>query len=200
MPRKTTAYLCEHKCGHCAVVSKKRMTEHEGRCAMNPIRKSCKTCKHNVRDPDDGIYCGIDAIPEGIKLMYDCPQWESPKAEIRGGVAVPLDRKVRAHFTTEIDMERGEGATTQQMEAAPKGAIFVWCNGRTDYPILLARKIGREDLQIKSPAWLTSHVWRGVSLAGIVVDHAARLTGRELEELYYALACVRPNVELTRLP
>ena len=93
-------------------------------------------------------------------------------------------------------MERGEGATTQQMEAAPKGAIFVWCNGRTDYPILLARKIGREDLQIKSPSWLTSHVWRGVSLAGIVVDHAARLTGREWEELHYALACVRPNVQI----
>ena len=66
------------------MVSKKRMTEHEGRCAMNPIRKSCKTCKHNVRDPDDGIYCGIDAIPEGIKLMYDCPQWESPNAKVSG--------------------------------------------------------------------------------------------------------------------
>src|SRR3990167_3969989 len=78
MPRKTIAYLCDHKCGHCAVVSRKRMAEHEQRCWRNPARQGCKTCEHNIRDPDEGIYCWIDALPEGTKLMYDCRSWESP--------------------------------------------------------------------------------------------------------------------------
>ena len=78
MPRPTTAYLCEHKCGRNAVVSKKRMAEHEQRCAMNLARRTCKTCEHNCRDPEEGIWCGIDALPEGVKMMYDCPQWQAP--------------------------------------------------------------------------------------------------------------------------
>ena len=89
-------------------------------------------------------------------------------------------------------MARGEGTTTQQMEAAPKGAVFVWCNGHTDYAVRLARKIDREDLQIKSPAWLDDG-WRGVTLTGIVVDHAARLTDRQWDWLQEALTRVRPN-------
>ena len=90
-------------------------------------------------------------------------------------------------------MARGEGTTTQQMEGAPKGAIFVWCNGHTDYAVRLARKIGREDLQIKSPTWLDDG-WRGVTLTGIVVDHAARLTDRQRDLLQEALTRVRSNV------
>ena len=92
-------------------------------------------------------------------------------------------------------MERGEGATTQQMEAAPKAAVFVWCNGNTDYPRLLARKIGREDLQIKSPSWLEDR-WRELELTGVVVDHAARLTDRQWDGFQGALTRVRSNVQI----
>lgn len=84
MPRQTIAYLCVHKCGHNAVLSKKRMAEHEQRCAMNVERHACKTCEHNVRDPDEGIYCGIDALPEDVKLMFDCPLWQAPNVELTG--------------------------------------------------------------------------------------------------------------------
>jgi hypothetical protein len=79
MPRKTVAYLCEYKCRHSAVVNKKRMADHEGRCALNPARRTCKTCEWNIRDPEEGIYCAIDAVPSDVKLMYDCPQWVAIK-------------------------------------------------------------------------------------------------------------------------
>ena len=93
-------------------------------------------------------------------------------------------------------MERRTGETTRQMEDAPKGAVFVWCNGQTDYPRLLARKIGREDLQIQSPTWFEDR-WRGLELTGVVVDHAARLTDRQWDGYQGALTRVRSNVEST---
>lgn len=87
-------------------------------------------------------------------------------------------------------MARGEGKTTRQMEAAPKGAIFIWCNGLTEYPRLLARNIGREDLRIESPTFLEER-WKGLELSGVVVDHAAQLTDRQWDELQWALTRVR---------
>jgi len=95
-------------------------------------------------------------------------------------------------------MERGTGETTRQMEAAPKGSVFVWCNGQTDYPIRLARKIGREDLQIKAPTWLEER-WIGLELTGVVVDHAARLTDRQWDGFQGAITRVRPNVQIEGL-
>ena len=91
-------------------------------------------------------------------------------------------------------MARGKGATTQQMEAAPKGAVFVWCNGNTDYPRLLARKIGREDLRIETPAWLEGR-WIGLELTGVAVDHAAQLTDRQWDGFQGALTRVRSNAQ-----
>jgi len=95
-------------------------------------------------------------------------------------------------------MARGTGTTTQQMEKAPNGAVFVWCNERTDYAVRLARKIGREDLQIKSPTWLEDR-WRGLELHGVVVDHAARLTDRQRDGFQGALTRVRSNAGIERL-
>ncbi len=93
-------------------------------------------------------------------------------------------------------MPRGNGETTRQMEAAPKWAVFVWCNGQTDYPRLLAQKIGREDLQIQSPMWLEER-WRGITLTGVVVDHAARLTDRQWDGYQGALTRVRSNPKIS---
>ena len=89
-------------------------------------------------------------------------------------------------------MDRGTGATTQQMKEAPKGAVFVWCNWRTDYAIHLAQKLGRNDLQIESPTWLENG-WRGVKLAGVVVDHAARLTPSQRDGYQAALTRMPSN-------
>ena len=86
---------------------------------------------------------------------------------------------------------RGDGTTTRQMEASPKGAIYVWCNGQLDYPRRLAEKIGRNDLHIVGPYWLEAGGWHGLVLSGLTVDHAARLSERELEALSGAETRVR---------
>jgi len=80
-------------------------------------------------------------------------------------------------------MERQTGRTTRQIQAAPKRSVFVWCNGLIDYPRSLARRLGREDLEIVTPAWLEGHAWQGRWLSGVVIDHAARLTARQIENL-----------------
>ena len=101
--------------------------------------------------------------------------------------------------TTENGMERGEGTTTKQMQAAPKGAVFVWCNAHTGYATHLTRKIGREDLKIVSPTWLEWERWRGLELTGLVVDHAAQLTDMQWDNYQAALTRVRSNARLTGL-
>ena len=81
------------------------------------------------------------------------------------------------------DPDRGTGRTSKQMLEAPQKSIFVWCNSALSYPLSLAKHLGREALYIISPEsirylWCSSKV-RG----GIVVDHAAYLSDRQLEEL-----------------
>ncbi len=89
-------------------------------------------------------------------------------------------------------MERQIGLTTQQMQAAPKGAVFVWCNERLEYPRALAHKMGRDDLNIVSPHWL-ERIFVGHALTGLVVDHAARLNDRERYGLDHARTRVLSN-------
>ena len=87
---------------------------------------------------------------------------------------------------------RGTGRTIRQMLDAPKGAVFVSCHsGSMDYDRRLARKHGREDLRIVSPEWLTGDRWRGLSISGIVVDHATKLTDRQIECLVILFTRVR---------
>ena len=72
-------------------------------------------------------------------------------------------------------IKRGDGTTSRQMLGAPVGAVFVGASSDLLYAKELARHLGRGDLRIVSPSWL-EHSWRGVSLKGLVVDHAAELT------------------------
>lgn len=74
--------------------------------------------------------------------------------------------------------ERGSGATTQQMKDAPMGAFFVWVNHHTGYAVDLAHSLGRSDLQVVPPSWLTSYSSRGAAKP-VVVDHAVRLTDEQ---------------------
>jgi hypothetical protein len=90
-------------------------------------------------------------------------------------------------------MDRQTGATTGQMEAAPQGAVFVWCNRHLDYPDALAKKLGRSDLEIVGPSWLDGNAWRGRRLSGLIVDHAAYLSDSQKYGLHMAMARVTPN-------
>lgn len=75
------------------------------------------------------------------------------------------------------------GRTTKQMLDAPIGSFFVWCNGMIDYPTALAHHIGRDDLKIKSPEWVTAENLRGIRYSEIILDHAAYPTLEGLRAL-----------------
>jgi len=87
---------------------------------------------------------------------------------------------------------RGTGRTTKQMQDAPKGAIYIWVNQHLAWPRDLARKLGREDLQIVSPLYVDDfHKLAGRTLTGIVLDHATDLTSRQYDIYRVALTRVR---------
>jgi hypothetical protein len=91
-----------------------------------------------------------------------------------------------------VDPERGTGRTTRQMQAAPPGAVFVSAHhGTKGYDKELARSLRREDLLIVDPSWLTEQRWQGLTLPGIVIDHAAKLAKEEQRCLELALTRVR---------
>jgi len=83
------------------------------------------------------------------------------------------------------------GASTQQMQKAPVGAVYIWANRALTYPKNLARRIGRDDLKIVSPEWLDSSRYQGYELTGVVVDHATLLTEDQRAALEMALTSVR---------
>jgi hypothetical protein len=85
----------------------------------------------------------------------------------------------------------GSGRTTRQMQAAPKNAIYIWYNSQLDYPKRVAATVGRADLQIVRPGWLSAQRWRGHKLTGVVVDHACELDAMQRDALMGALARVR---------
>lgn len=76
---------------------------------------------------------------------------------------------------------RQTGITTSQMIEAPIGAVFVWCNEKTYYPVVLARSLGRGDLIIRPAYWLDHDCWtyRG----HVVVDHATVMSADRIEAL-----------------
>jgi len=87
--------------------------------------------------------------------------------------------------------DRGTGRTTKQMLDAPQGAIFISGNrAMTTYDTHLSQKHGRADLKVVAPYWLTELRWQGMTLTGIVVDHAARLSEAEKHALVSALTRV----------
>lgn len=53
-------------------------------------------------------------------------------------------------------MPRGDGATTRQIEAAPEGAVFIWCNNRMDYIMPLVTRLRRQNLCVE-PLSVLSH-------------------------------------------
>ncbi len=79
-----------------------------------------------------------------------------------------------------MDEDRGTGATTRQMRAAPHGALFVWVNNNLSYPRNLASALGRTDLRIVSPEGLQPSLY-GHRFPTVVIDHAARLNSRQRE-------------------
>lgn len=84
------------------------------------------------------------------------------------------------------ESQRGNGFTTAQMKRAPQGALYIWpVHGSISYAKDLARRLGREDLEIVSPSVLDQRGerLRGRRLSGIVLDHACEPSPEEYEIL-----------------
>lgn len=74
------------------------------------------------------------------------------------------------------------GVTTGQIINAPFGAYYVWINSYLDYPISLARRLGRGDLRIVSPSWLNCYPYP-INGVIVIVDHATKLTYKQEQVL-----------------
>lgn len=81
--------------------------------------------------------------------------------------------------------DRQIGHTTQQMKDAPKGAVFVWCNSRIDYPLNLAKTLGRDDLVVRPLSWLEPRNVMGRNFPGVILDHAAQPGSEGHAALHY---------------
>ena len=81
------------------------------------------------------------------------------------------------------------------MQQAQNGALYIWVfEPSVWYAKELAHRIGRDDLEITSPRVFADDGmrFRGKKYPEIIVDHACRLTERQLAVVYYLRkACVR---------
>ena len=75
---------------------------------------------------------------------------------------------------------RGSGTTAMQMRDCAQSAIYVWVNGQLDYPKRLALHLGRSDLRIVSPSFLSNYQFAGLRMTDLVLDHACELNSMEL--------------------
>lgn len=105
----------------------------------------------------------------------------SPAARARFDIAKTTSEQLLALAEVFRQEPRQTGITTCQMIEAPIGAVFVWCNEKTYYPVALARRLGRGDLIIRPAYWLDHdcHMYRG----HVVVDHATVMSADRLEAL-----------------
>lgn len=86
-------------------------------------------------------------------------------------------------------MKRGSGSTTKQIKNAPLGAIYVWLNNDLHYPRRIAEEQKRTDIKFVGPNWLDKQGFRGLSLSGLILDHATHLTDEQWQ--YYIEAKLR---------
>ena len=78
---------------------------------------------------------------------------------------------------------RGRGYTTRQMQSAPEGALFVWCNYDLTYPKMLARYLNRKDLIIKGPdIFNDGAIWLKGHNKPLILDHACELDHDEYQD------------------
>jgi hypothetical protein len=109
-------------------------------------------------------------------------------------VGVELDWVDLISHKKESDMEDGIGKTTQQMAKLKHCGIFVWCNRFTYYPEQLAKKLQREDIQIKPLSWLRCENVYGRRFTDIDVDHAVWAGPTLSEDAMNALEYARTHL------
>jgi predicted HAD superfamily Cof-like phosphohydrolase len=97
------------------------------------------------------------------------------------------------------DSLRQTGRTTQQLIAAPLGALFVWPHKDYSYLMALIKSIRRHDIWVTDPSKFNSWVSHHKPLFNhVILDHAVTLSPHELEFFlemldYYTAAKGKPD-------
>lgn len=65
-----------------------------------------------------------------------------------------------------------ESTTTRKMLMAPRGAIYIWPSRDLFYPRMLAKKLGRSDLEFHGPSFSARDL-EGRQISGLVIDPEA---------------------------
>ena len=151
--------------------------ERERTIAAALIQSATTHLDITLRHPDIAA-----KVAEQLKLLNDVNTWENNLKQI--------DILIKLSGATRPETQQ-HGRTTEQMKKAPQKAVFIWCNQQISYAVNLAESLGRNDLEIVSPMWLTHRRWIGRELTGLVVDHAAELTKDQSMSFMEALARVR---------
>jgi hypothetical protein len=86
-----------------------------------------------------------------------------------------------------VTTSSAEGRTSRQLQDAPQGALFVWCNERISYPKGLARFLKREDIEVLPLSALSFVGMCNRCPSVVIVDHAANLSAEAL----YVLSTMR---------
>lgn len=96
---------------------------------------------------------------------------------------------------TWFDKYRRTGRTTGQLKAMPENGIFISVHhSAMDHDKALARHIGRPDIQIVAPSWLTSMCWQGMEYSAMEIDHAYPQLNKFNERFYDLLLHARTRV------
>lgn len=92
MPRRVTAWACEHGCGRKVLVSRQAMERHEATCFHNPGRRACPSCAYDgladepwdrwcLAESGDWLSYSEFLIPEHQRpIAWNCPGWEASDA------------------------------------------------------------------------------------------------------------------------
>lgn len=80
--------------------------------------------------------------------------------------------------------------TVELMRSARLGSLFICRN--LDRGLRISHAIGRRDLEIHTPRWLTSPMSYGVDPSGIVLDNDVELNDDEMEayEIFKSIAAM----------
>lgn len=83
MPREVKGYACKFRCGRGVTTKRATIVRHEQFCWCDPVKRTCKTCKHNSFVPADSeahhayYECRRDVeMPNGRIVMFDCEEHE----------------------------------------------------------------------------------------------------------------------------
>lgn len=176
--------------------------------------------RRSLVTPDQGGSCGIGWLPRWapVKVVIShsvarstygqCQIYPALLLLIRSPINATVDmpHKIKGGKKMVVEMHvKNEEETAKAHEKARTDAEDRKLQReqknrkeREKWRICLALEIGQDDLQIVSPSWFESERSRGIKLTGLIIDHAAQLTNRQLVNYRMALALVWPLMRVVR--